>query len=615
MNFKTFFVCLLILLLNGFLQNSWGQVLNNETLITIDGKGRKKTKRTVLIQVNEKNENFLAHVEIRHNPLQDFSFGHAKIFDSKGNVLRKIKKRDLSTRSDLSYAVFYQDDLITEFDLYWHQYPYLIEYSYTIEEKEFIYVSWWTPILYPTIPTIRASLEVHVPLNYEVQINQSEDILFNESSIEGSKWYQWKSTFQGNIKNEIFSPPVQESIPMVGIVPLDIRYGVNGSSESWSSFGTWLTDLNKGTDQLPLGEKKVIEKLIEGTTDKREIIKKLYHYLQDHTRYINVAIDVGGLKSYPADYVCNNKYGDCKALTTYMKSMLSSIGIPSLYTVINSGENGARVNLDFPGQQFNHVILAVPLEKDTVWLENTSGSLPFNYLGTFTQNRYALAVDGEKSKLIRTPKLKPAEVLTERDYEFWIDENNEWQGEVTLNLRGSAFEEVRQLLLNGDDKKLQLVLNNNIDIKGFRSRDWKTVNFNRDSTYVELHITGDLPDPIREVGGWKVINPVKVSIPEFEEPGTRTLDVRINYPINSADKIVYNLQNLENKEVHLPENFILQSNYGYYESIFTREDNTIFAREKFTLLSNDIPIGEYPEFYSFIESITNHKKKTAILIR
>lgn len=602
-------------MLSGSLQNTWSQVLSNETLVTIDRKGRKKTERTVLVQVNDKKENWMSHIEIKHSPLQDFSLKYARILDPEGNVLRKIRKKSLTTRSDLSYAVFYQDDLITEFDLYWHQYPYQIEYSYTIEEEEFLYVSWWTPILYTTIPTVKASLEVNAPSDYEVHISQSGGIAFNPADIGDRKIYQWESTYPGKIEDETFSPPVKELIPMVGIVPKNIRYGVEGSSESWQSFGTWLSALNEGTDLLPSSETKAIERLIEGIEDKKEIIRKIYYYLQDHTRYINVAIDVGGLKSYPADYVCNNKYGDCKALTTYMKSMLKSIGIPSLYTVINAGNNEARINLDSPGQQFNHVILGVPLQKDTIWLENTSSSLPFNYLGTFTQNRYALAVNGEKSKLVRTPKLQPSDVLDEREYVFSMDGNSEWRSEATLSLRGSEFEGLRHLLSNKDESGLRTQLYNNLGVNGFEVRDWKTINFHRDSSNVKIHVVGGPLNPVREIGGWKVINPLNISIPDFEEPGERTLDVRINYPINKADKMSYNFVVLEDNEVQIPEGLSIQSAYGQYASEFYREGNSIIAREKFTLLSKDIPIEEYPEFYSFIQAINGHKKKTAILIR
>src|SRR5690606_9296852 len=105
----------------------------------------------VLLQVDDKQSNWLSHVEITHDPKQQFSFNYGRVVDAKGNVLRKLSKKDLITRNDRSYQAFYQDDLITEFDLYWHQFPYRIQYSYTIKEEEFLYLAWWSPLLYSNV--------------------------------------------------------------------------------------------------------------------------------------------------------------------------------------------------------------------------------------------------------------------------------------------------------------------------------------------------------------------------------------------------------------------------------------------------------------------------------
>ena len=615
MKFKILSFCLLILLLVCSIENTWSQVLNHETRIAIDKKGRKTTERTVLIQVNEKKENWLSHIEIRHNPLQDFSFEYARILDSQGNLLRKIKKRDLNTRNVLSYQAFYQDDLVTEFDLFWHQYPYQIEYSYTIEEEEFLYVSWWTPVMYTNVPTVKSSLEVNTPVDYTVLIDQSGSVEFKDSLSEGRKIYKWESTSQEKTRGEIFSPPIEETIPMVSVVPRNFSYGVRGSADSWSSIGSWLNDLNKGTDVLTMSERWIVERMIEGIEGKKEIIKKLYYYLQDHTRYINVAIDVGGLKSYPASYVCENKYGDCKALTTYMKAMLNTAGIPSHYAVIKAGKNKDRVKDNFPSQQFNHVVLAVPLQKDTIWLENTSNSLPFNYVGTFTQDRLALAVDEEMSKLVRTPKLQPEDVLVQRNYEFSIDQKNDWQGVITLDLRGSAFEKYRHLLSTKAESDLEQEVNTDLGIKGFNLRSWNTVNYQRDSSNLKISVVGNLSNPVRKVGDWEVVNPLKISLPDFEKPKDRHLDVRINYPINTSDRIVYNFTDLADNEVQIPEGILIKSDYGHYKTDFRRENNTIVAHEMFMLLDNDIPLEDYSDFYAFLQSILDHKKQTAILIK
>lgn len=598
-----------------FNQNLCSQVIDHKTKITIDSEGTKSIERTILLQINSKETNWLSHIEIGHNPKQEFSFDYAQIIDLEGNTLRKLKKKDLHTHNDLSYQAFYQDDLITEFDLYWNQYPYQVEYAYTIVEEEYLYVAWWSPYLYTNLPNLNSSLEINTPVDYKIHIDQSEGIPLIESTAANRNIYYWESSIVEKTKDAIYSPPKGELIPIVAVVPSVFKYGVEGGYDSWSSLGLWQDKLNIGTDYLPQNEQRDVQDLIQGIEDEREIIKHIYHYLQDQTKYIYVGIDVGGMRSYPASYVSKNKYGDCKALTTYMKSMLKSVGIESYYTKIYAGKNPVRLNLDFPSHQSNHVILVIPTKNDTIWLENTSNSAPFNYLGTFTQNRYALAVDGENSRIIKTPKLQPSDVLVERNYEYISDDMKVWKGNIALTLRGESFEKFRYAMLNGNQKDQKNQITKHITIKGFELNDWRIEDFQRDSTYLKIITQGGCQSPIRTIANLEVINPLKIPIPDFEEPHKRKLDVRINFPINRSDRTIYTIKNLKGKEVKMPEEIMLRSDYGQYSTKYVMENNSIVVYEKFLLHSNDIQLENYSEFYSFIESIISQKKSSSILIK
>lgn len=591
-----------------------GQIVNYETKVTIADDGKKTTQRTVLIQINSKKENWLSHIELNHNPKQEFKLNYAQILDFKGNTVRKLKKKELITRNDLSNQTFYQDDLVTEFDLYWSEYPYRVEYSYTIKEEEYLYLAWWTPLYNSHVSTINGSLEVNIPSDYSFRINASENLILKESELEGRKVLSWKSTMvKSESRDEIYSPPME--FPNIKIVPEEFKYGVLGKSESWSSFGNWLDQLNKGTDLLTLQEKWTVEKLIDGINNRNEIIKAIYYYLQDQTKYVNVAIDVGGLKSYPASYVYENKYGDCKALTTYMKAMLKSVGIESFYTIVKAGEKNTEIDLDLPSQQFNHVILMIPSEIDTLWLENTSSALPFDYLGTFTQNRHTLAINGEKSQLVKTPALSIDDVLLERSYNFQATDNNEVQIDLDLTLRGKEFEDFRYFISEKDEERQEDEVRMQNGFKDFKVNNWNVVGFNRDSAFLQLSVKGIYSSIIRQIGTFQVINPLRIALPDFEKPNVRKLDVSINFPINKSDKSTYNLQKFIRNEIQVPERINIENKYGLYSTDYSKNGNELIVEEKFTLFVNKISIKEYDDFYEFIDSINNYKKKAAILIK
>jgi transglutaminase-like putative cysteine protease len=607
---------ILFLICFGFLSNSkiQAQILNYSTKIIID-HSKKTTENSFLIQVNNKEDNWLSRIEIPHRQQQQFSLMEAKVIDKNGNTVRKLKTKEVLTKSNLSYQAFYQDDLVEEFSLFWSEYPYQIEYSYKLTEKEFLSVARWNPIVYANVATLLSSLRVELPFDYKVSHDYTGKLQFDKSLDENNRILTWTSDHFKTPKPEIYAPPLVELVPGVTITPIDFQYGVSGSTESWATFGTWQEKLNAGTDQLPETEKLIVDELISGISDKKEIIKVLYHYLQDETKYINVAIDVGGLQSYPATYVCKNKYGDCKALSTYMKALLNHAGIKSCNTLVNAGENPARIKKDIPGQQFNHVILTIPLEDDTIWLENTANYLPINYLGTFTQNRYGLMVNGNKSKLLRTPKLSAADVLEKRTITFSVNESGNWHAELKSCLRGKAFETHRyyQSQIHIDDYEEKIL--HDIAINNFELLKWETIEGARDDKKVNIEVSGNCGPQIRDIGNLKVIYPLHVNIPDFEAPPKRDFPVRINYPINLSDSIVYYLPSIPGYKVQLPENILLSGKNGTYEASYEKFENTLIIQENFKMNDGEYPVEEYLEFYTFIEAIKNHQKKSSIILK
>src|SRR5690606_13605749 len=134
-----------------------------------------------------------------------------------------------------------------------------------------------------------------------------------------------------------YAPSPLEYLPAVMVVPKHFEYIKNGSFKDWVSFGNWQFDIMQGLNELPDKEKNKIQSILKDIDQDKEKIKALYHYLQDETRYINITIETGGLKPYPANYVAKNKYGDCKALTNYFKSILDYINIPSYYSIVYAG--------------------------------------------------------------------------------------------------------------------------------------------------------------------------------------------------------------------------------------------------------------------------------------
>ena len=89
-----------------------------------------------------------------------------------------------------------------------------------------------------------------------------------------------------------------------------------------------------------------------------------------------------------------------------MKALLKAVGINSHHVLIKAGANVAINPLkdDFVQNNFNHMILMVPLDKDSIWLECTSSVNPAGYLGNFTADRDALILTEQGGVIAHTPR-------------------------------------------------------------------------------------------------------------------------------------------------------------------------------------------------------------------
>ena len=225
-----------ILLLLGcfFYANIGAQILDFDTTIKID-KGEKTTIRRFLIQINQKEDNWLSEIEIGHEAGDKFSLLMAHVIDSKGNIVRKIRKKDIITRSNRSINTYYQDGLVEEFDMYWDKYPYQIEYSYQISTSDFIWVAYWYPVVYKNLETVKSSLRLEIPIDYEVSIKDSQRLKFEEFSDQGKRTLSWIINSYKAPKEEQLAPPLIELIPEVLVTANEFQYGVKGSADSWAS--------------------------------------------------------------------------------------------------------------------------------------------------------------------------------------------------------------------------------------------------------------------------------------------------------------------------------------------------------------------------------------------
>ncbi|MBD0400539.1 DUF3857 domain-containing protein [Flammeovirga sp. EKP202] len=591
-------------------------VLSYDKEAFFDGK-KKKTTYTYKVLIGDKENHELGDLSIDYSLGEDVVIHEASIYTLNGQKIRALKKKDFQKKNAVSDGAFHDDTYQMYASLKTNQYPHVLHFSYTITSKEMLYLAGWYPKVYAHIPTLKSSLTVKYPKDFPVRIK--EDACFEYQEFNGEEYNIQKWSVKENLEYnpERNSPHIRNIFPVVEILPETISYGVDHKVKSWTEFGEWIRILNAGLDDLTAQEKVKIHALTDTLTDPCEKVKVLYNYLQDNTRYINVSLGIGGLKSHPASYVCENKYGDCKALTNYMQSMLSEIGIPSFMVDVYAGKQIKSIDTEFPSQQFNHVILGVVVDADTIFLENTSKVHPFNYLGSFTQNRKALWIEQGKSRLVDLPALTKENTVDSIAYTFSLaDENEIRKVKVDFTSSGGQLFEALNSYKNSSDKKQEKVFRSHLLPFAIGAMDsMQIVKEDRNSTFITGSFQGECKRLEKKIASFRVITLPRIINTEIEKPSEREHPYWVNLVIHKKEHFEFSIDKIEQLKVELPKDFELKSKYGEYKDHYYIKEGKVCLDRSIYIKPNQISLEDYPTFYDFYKAIHSRSRKTSIIIK
>jgi hypothetical protein len=183
-----------------------------------------------------------------------------------------------------------------------------------------------------------------------------------------------------------------------------------GSNVSWSDLAGWYNGLTIGRYVLPPEARQQVSRLITGLGSDKQKTQALYAFLQSYTRYVAIALGVGGWQPHSAQYVFENRYGDCKDLSTFLIALLAEAGIKG-YPALTLTRNKGIVFKDFPSNQFNHCLIFVPLRNDTLWFDGTAKFIAAGDLPAGVEGCDALVVKECGGEIVRTPQSRSSENL------------------------------------------------------------------------------------------------------------------------------------------------------------------------------------------------------------
>lgn len=541
----------------------------------------------------------------------------ATLYDQNGKEIRKLKSKDLKDISVYDDGALYNDYRFQYYEFTPTSYPFTVEYYQEYTTSNTISIPGWTPVD-----------------SYDVGIESSTYNLTNSSSInirkKESGFEDWNVTKfeQGNslnysvqniepLQEEALSPVLSELTPKLSLIPDKFQLeGVEGSFENWKQFGKWYYEnLLKNKRELSQKDKQAVSQLIKGVNDPIEKIRILYQFMQSKTRYVNVSVGIGGWEPFPATYVSDKSYGDCKALSNYMISLLNFVGIDAFYTIVYGNPNRKQnMDKDFASLQGNHIIVNVPLNDETIWLECTNQQTAFNYLGSFTNDRYAVSVKPEGAEIISTQKFPAAKNIEK------INGNGELfpGGKLKMNLKiedsGLQYDDVFQIYYKSEKDQTRMLKNQFSHLPNTELKNYEFTN-DRNNAVFTTTIQIESNQYATIVGNDLMIN----LIPTERRKSGLKKDNHRKYPFD----IKYGYTDILDFDLKLPTNYKISEDFkdivfldkfgSYQMSVRLNEDGNLNIYRVLMIKDGSYQKEDYNDFVEFLRKLSSFDNSKLLL--
>lgn len=607
-----------LLIPNELKENANAVIRKNNTHIEVAASNQMVINVDRVVTVLNKLGNSKIGAYVHYDDNSRISKLSAKIYDATGNLIKKISKRKFVDVSAVDGGTLYSDSRMKYLDYTPIVYPYTIHINYQYKTSSTGFLPNWNPIEDYLVSVVKNTYTVQLKSGRARVKEKNFEGYEIEKKISDSKiFYSIKNV--SSIKREILSPSLREYKPKA-LVALNVfaLKGVRGRATNWKEFGMWENNfLLHGRDNLDSGTVTKIKDLVKGVNDPIERAKIVYRFMQEKTRYISVQVGIGGWEPIPANVVDNVGYGDCKGLTNYTKALLDVAGVESYYTLIYGGIK-RDIEKEFASLQGNHAILNIPNEGNDIWLECTSQTTPFGFLGDFTDDRDALVITPEGGIIKRTTSYKNEQNLQKTKAKISLDDRGQLSGEVEIKSYGIQYDNKYQIeSLNKKDqinyyKSSVWAYNNNLTITSVRH-----IN-NKDSVVFTEKLKTKIKDyatllPDRMLVRVNVFNTNR-NVPKRYRRRKMPLKIRRGY--KDVDECIFTLPKDYKLDGVLMSPKIIENKFGLYKmSLEQLEDNKIKYKRVLFIKEGTYLKEDYKKYRGFRKKVSRYDNLRIALIK
>jgi transglutaminase-like putative cysteine protease len=482
----------------------------------------------------------------------------------------------------------------------------VVEYGYEYEDYNPEDPRLFSPGYYfqGTEPVVYSRAVVRAPKDVPFQYvtrhfsegQQAEPVVEEQGDV---RTYTWVVEDVPPIIPEPMMPPERDVAPMMDS-------SVFGSFQEVYDL---LAGLQKPRMTLtPAIEAKVSE-IAEGAQTAEEKLARIYHWVQENTRYISIKGGLGsGMSGHTAQETFENRYGDCTDKAILLATMCKAIGVTAYPIILVTNDAGVGIT-EIPTLGGNHAITEVELDGRSFYLDTTAQDYRYPYFRADDHGAFAMnAVRGDIRPIPVPPpsdnrRLSRLDVTLAANGDVTVRTRNEYNGTVEAGVR-SFWKRTRE-----DNRKAMMAEYVNSISPGAVLDEFTLSDLNDLSQPLVMTIDYTLAGH-----AIRAKDLMYLRMPTLERDYAEAALETRTYPIQymTTEERILEIELALPPGFHakwLPPPLAISNAYLEYQAGYEERDGKIVFREDFRRLQRIVPTADYPAYRDALRAIAEFSKK------
>ena len=381
----------------------------NNLLIDFDNaeKIRIRNKHSHDVYFVGPNTKLYADEYIATSTFNDITNLEALLYDYDGKGFKKKKVTDVVKNDDFNNSVFYDDNKSMRI-----VFPTIpqgslsnVAYDETYNDPHVMGNYYFSSYM----PVDKSEVSVEFPKNVSITyklFNDNGKIKFTEEHKGKNIKYTWTAERLDKYdrRDEDFSISFYEPHISIYINDYTVKDKKTEVLNDVGSLYKWYSSLTKNVniDSVP-ALKRLVDSLCLGKHNDYEKAKSIFYWVQSNIKYVAFENGYSGLIPREAKDIFNNRYGDCKDMSSIQKKMYDYAGINAHLVWIGTRDIPYTYEELPTGSVDNHMIASVFVDGKHYFADGTAYFISLDFPSDAIQGKEALIADGDKYIVEKVP--------------------------------------------------------------------------------------------------------------------------------------------------------------------------------------------------------------------